>query len=359
MSGLTNRCSQPLARSHAAAREYPCFVHVGIHKTGTTAIQRFFAANRQQLACEGVYYPRAGRWTPDNRGHHNVAFELTGHPRFERSAGTLADVMREIARVRPARACLSSEVFGYLHKDEHALAVLRDAIAAIGYHPRIIVYLRAQDGYAESLYAEAAKHDMTLPFASYFDDVIRQGVLIRPRSTLRPRRASRFEYGELIEPFSRVFGNEAMTVRGYRDTGRPETLLLDFLNAVGVATRLPTSTVVEGAAYDNRRLTTGGVITRLFANTAALRGDDELAAIGSDLVARYGDDASWPFMPLAPLERERIATRFADDNARIVRQWDVDAETFDVHRNAGADSEPARRARDLFVRAEAIRAARE
>ena len=220
------------------------------------------------------------------------------------------------------------EVFGYLHEDEHALAVLRDAIAAIGYHPRIIVYLRAQDGYAESLYAEGTKHDMTLPFASYLDDVIRQGVLIRPRSTLRPRRASRFEYGKLIEPFARVFGNEAMTVRGYRDAGRPETLLLDFLNAVGVATRLPASTVVEGAAHDNRRLTTGGVITRLFANTAALLGDDELAH-GTDFVARYGDDASWPFMPLAPLERERIATRFADDNARIVRQWDVDAETFD------------------------------
>lgn len=342
---------------NTSAREYPCFVHVGIHKTGTTAIQRFFAANHQWLAGEGVYYPRAGRWPPDNHGHHNVAYELTGHPRFERGAGTLADVMSEIARVRPARACLSSEVFGYLHQDEHALAVLRDAIAAIGYHPRIIVYLRAQDGYAESLYAEAVKHEMTLPFASYFDDVIRQGVLIRPRSTLRPRRVSRFEYGELIEPFARVFGHEAMTVRGYRDAGRPETLLLDFLNAVGVSTRLPASTVAEGAAYDNRRLTTGGVITRLFANTAALRGDDELAAIGTDLVTRYGDDASWPFMPLAPLERERIATRFAGDNARIVRQWDVDAETFKVHHDA--DSEPARRARDLFVRAEAIRAARE
>ncbi len=333
-------------------------MHVGTHKTGTTAIQRFFAANDEWLTGAGIYYPRRGRWTHSTPGHHNVAFELTDDPRFDAAAGTLHDVIAEIATVAPMRACLSSEQFGYLHESQGALVALRDAIAAIGYRPRIIVYVRAQDEYAESLYAESVKHDETLPFSRYLDDVIREGAIIRPRSELRARRVSRFDYVDLVEPFAQAFGSDAVAVRGYRDAGRADSLVHDFLDAVEMAGRLPSGLVAEGATYDNRRLTTGRVITSLFMNTEALEVGSMLSALGRELVARDEDAASQPFAPLGPSERARIAQRFAASNARLVRDWNVAPGTFEPHGGAGSDSEPARRARSLFALAEAVRVQR-
>jgi hypothetical protein len=157
--------------------ERSCFVHVGTHKTGTSAIQRFLSGHRSRLADEGLYYPRSGWWSSELPGHQNIAFELTDDRRFDRAAGTLADVAAEIACVRPLDACLSSEGFEYLHARADALARLRDAIAAIGYRPRAVIYVRAQDEYVESLHAELAKHGMLQPFASFLDQVLAHGVV--------------------------------------------------------------------------------------------------------------------------------------------------------------------------------------
>jgi len=92
-----------------------CVVHAGTHKTGTTAIQRFLAGNRERLARAGLYYPVTGLLSAQLPGHHNAAFEVTGDPRFDRAGGTLDDVLDELARVRPANACISSEGFAHLH----------------------------------------------------------------------------------------------------------------------------------------------------------------------------------------------------------------------------------------------------
>ena len=71
-----------------------CFIHAGTHKTGTTAIQRFLAGNRETLARAGFYYPRSGCWHPEFPGHHNLMFELTGDARFDPTAGMLSDLLR-------------------------------------------------------------------------------------------------------------------------------------------------------------------------------------------------------------------------------------------------------------------------
>ena len=337
----------------AAAGERPaCFVHAGTHKTGTTAIQRFLAGNSEALARAGLYYPQAGRRSGAFPGHHAVVSELRNTPRLEADAGTLAAVTAEIVRVRPQRACLSAEGFSTLHERDDALVALRDAIAAIGYRPRIVLYVRAQDEYAESLYAELVKHGLTRSAADCFGDMMQHGVANELGRTYR------FAYGRLVDRFASVFGDDAMIVRGYRDIGRPDALVLDFIAAVGVAERVPPGSVVQPAAYDNVRPTTGGVITRLFANTAALLGDQQFAEAGAELVARHAADASEPFRPLAPRERERVAARFADENARLAARWNVEPLPFERRRTQRLESEPTRRARALFVRAEEIRAER-
>jgi hypothetical protein len=337
----------------SAADAHPaCFVHAGTHKTGTTAIQRFLAGNGEALARAGLYYPQAGRRSGALPGHHGLVAELRSGAHPSPDAGTLAAVTAEIARVRPERACLSAEGFSALHEREDALVALRDALAAIGYRPRVVLYVRAQDEYAESFYAELVKHGLTRSAAEFFDGVMQHGVVNELGRTYR------FAYGPLVDRFASVFGDDAMIVRGYRDVGRPDALVLDFLAAVGVAERLPPGSVVHPAAYDNVRLSTGAVIAGLFANTAALLGDDGFAKAGAELVARHAADAREPFRPLAPHERERMTARFADENARLVARWNVEPPPFERRRTPRPESEPTRRARALFARAEAIRAER-
>ena len=47
-------------------------IHAGIHRTGTTSLQRFLAANRAALAGRGVAYPGRGGEQPPaaGLGHH-------------------------------------------------------------------------------------------------------------------------------------------------------------------------------------------------------------------------------------------------------------------------------------------------
>jgi hypothetical protein len=64
------------------------YVHCGLHKTGTTALQDFLAAQAATLARAGVLYPRAGRPGVAG-GQHNIAWRLAGDRRFDPAWGDL------------------------------------------------------------------------------------------------------------------------------------------------------------------------------------------------------------------------------------------------------------------------------
>ena len=330
------------------SRERSCFIHVGTHKTGTTAIQRFLAANRERLALDGLYYPSAGLLSDQLPGHHIVASELAGDRLFDRAAGTLGGVVAEIARARPRAACLSSENFEYLHVRGTALSALRDAIVAIGYRPRIVLYVRPQHDYAESLYAELVKHGMQVPFASFLDDVVGDGVVRYDRGW-----TFRFDYTKLASGFADVFGPESVIVRAYRDDGSAGSIVQDFLGAIGFD-----GSSAGGAepVYENMRLTTGGVIGQLFRNTAADLDDARIGAAGADLVARHARDASEPFHPLSARAGARFSARFAGDNARLVERWTAASDIADRRRAIRLEPERSQSARRLFEHAESVRA---
>ena len=235
---------------------------------------------------------------------------------------------------------MSSEAFEYLHVREDALVALRDAIAGLGYRPRIVLYVRAQDDYAESLYTELVKHGSTTSFAEFLDGVIAHGIV-----RYGPGGAYRFDYTKLAERFASVFGADAVIVRRYRDAGTAGALVADFFDAVGVAA----PTAGQPAVYDNFRLTTGGVIRQLFANTAAHLRDDRLTEAGAELVARFADEAGAPFRPLRSVDRARVTARFADDNAQLGRRWPAAADLANPCTPAGPS--PSARAGAPAVRA--------
>ena len=82
-------------------------LHIGMHKTGTTAMQSMFVAAREDLRAEGISYP--GR----EPSHHAAALALIGSPDGFRGTQEATDaVWQDLAReaaANPARTVLDSE----------------------------------------------------------------------------------------------------------------------------------------------------------------------------------------------------------------------------------------------------------
>lgn len=135
------------------------FVHIGMPKTGTTAIQHFLTGNRSKLAEQGVLYPVGGTV----RAAHHVlgaavfprrAAPLEGVPRDVALEQATAAILHEIEATKPKRVVLSTEyLWGHLPpaKIARLLAPFR------GMTIHIVPYLRRQDLFAQSLYMQAVK----------------------------------------------------------------------------------------------------------------------------------------------------------------------------------------------------------
>jgi hypothetical protein len=328
----------------AAGDERRCYIHVGTHKTGTTAIQRFLAANAAVLAARGTHYPRAGRLSESFPGHHNAAFELFGDPRFDPALGTFAEIVAEIAASRAPRACISSEDLEYLYRRPPLLAAARDALLAAGYRPVIVVYVRAQGDYLESLYAETVKFGGTLGFDAFVDDVLHRGVARFANDWGLP-----FQYSRIADGFASVFGDDGMIVRPYVRGRGAQAVIRDFVGIVAPLARAEVS--FQDAAFEHTRPSTGEVIGWLCANSArALK-----SAAVEHVAERFASSSASqrPFRALSAQQRARVAARFADDNRALAARFGFDAGAL-ADRGGDASDLPER---ELFVAAEAARRA--
>ena len=131
-------------------------VHCGLHKTGTTALQDFLAAQADALRARGVLYPKTGRPAGLN-GHHNLSWQLSRDRRYDPRYGTLDTLLAEIAGF-DGTVVVSSEDFESLLADPRHFSPLTTRAAAAGWQVELVVYLRDPLRYLESVYLEHIKH---------------------------------------------------------------------------------------------------------------------------------------------------------------------------------------------------------
>ena len=115
-------------------------IHAGIHRTGTTSLQRTLARNRAALLAQGVAYPG------EAPNHQALAWELVRGQSGAREVLALVE-----ARRRARRVVLSGEDFA-IHEDLGWLA----AVAA-RHDVRVVIYLRRQDHWLMSWYNQHVK----------------------------------------------------------------------------------------------------------------------------------------------------------------------------------------------------------
>ena len=140
------------------------YIHVGLHKTGTTGIQALLTANTKQLAQRGVFYPDTGRIANTLEytavpayAHHNIPLVTMGG-----DDSLLHKLIKEIKDSDSHTAVISSEVFMQQFKNDLSnisrLAILRDH-----FEVKIVFYLRRQDSLYESVTNQKIKDGHVAP----------------------------------------------------------------------------------------------------------------------------------------------------------------------------------------------------
>ena len=221
-------------------------LHIGPHKTGTTAIQGALHLARERLAAEGVVYPGRGRqplW-PILAVTGQPA--LLGGPRPEISYWD--NLVREVRAAGDQRVVLSSEFFA-----EADDATARRVIADLGgARVHVVVTLRSLTRILPSQWQQYLQNGFHFRYLEWLE-----GILSDPPRTPTPGFWRRHRHDELVTRWAAENGPENLTVIVLDESDRL-MLLRVFESMLG----LPGGFLVPEERAANRSLTVGGGRTR-------------------------------------------------------------------------------------------------
>ena len=178
------------------------YLHVGPHKTGTTAIQKFLLDNREQLFKSNLVYPNRFKRI---FGHHDFRDAL------ENKNITVED--RDFFAEKHD-FLLSSEDFISLGKEN--FEYLRSVIESKNI---VVVYAWRRASFKlYSIWQETIKHGATESFFSYYHNHL-----------ARPAQSQMLSADLKLNMFAHVFGMSNVKVLDYDAASSGNTLLKDFL----------------------------------------------------------------------------------------------------------------------------------
>lgn len=144
-------------------------LHVGVHKTGTTAVQAALFDARPELKAQGVTYP--GR----ARSHYMHGLAAIGRRRGWANGGAVPrtslwnDLVAATAKATDRRVVISGESFCEA-SDEQA----KEIVAALGgERVKVVVTLRPLEQLLPSTWQQYVKAGSSLPYDTWLDDVAR------------------------------------------------------------------------------------------------------------------------------------------------------------------------------------------
>lgn len=291
-------------------------LHIGLEKTGSTAIQTYLADNRDGLRERGVLYPMSvGRI--EHRGLPAYAMNEAKIDDVRVSLGVrstaqvsefrrkvAADLKREIDEFTGNRVVLSSEhCSSRLHSREE-LVRLRELLTFPDCSIRVHVYLRRQDDFFTSSYSTDIKSGAT----KRIDEC-------RPETEHR-----RYDYLTLLRRWAEVFGHHNLHPSIFDRALFPDRdVVAHFAQAIGLqmsATDIRKQSVNESLDVFSLEF------LRLL-NLRAPRKDGYIdGSQRGDLVpllARLGEGRPRLMLPLA--RRRSILDAYRESNAEVARTY--------------------------------------
>lgn len=219
-------------------------IHPGFHKSGTTALQEAFAANREQLSKLDIFYPSIG-----TKAHHRVAWALTQRPwgwnkrGGQRTPEKFWDRMVDrLGASNLQTALLSSEFFSEI--DGEKIRKIRSDIK--GRDVNILFTLRPLAKLLPSSYQQYLKYGITVQYEDWL-----HAILDKPgESKVSPTFWKRHSHDKVIARWVDVFGASKVTVLIVNEA--QPTFLFDEINKY---LELPPGTLKAENSGSNRSLT--------------------------------------------------------------------------------------------------------
>jgi hypothetical protein len=270
-------------------------IHIGVHKTGTSAVQLTFQQNPLALATGGVLYPAAGR--PKDPafafGHHELPWMTLG--RRVSSASLFEELLEEISKSQAHTVVLSSEEFDRLD-DNQALAIAR----LLPGKKKIVFYYRRQSDVLQGMYGtEACFVGEMRPIADY-------------AKTL----TSELNYLRLARRWASAVGKDNLIIRPYDRTRFPAgDVVRDFL----LATSMSHLHIPDGALDPNASLPWYAVASVQEMWKLGLHPDAIYETIYALQIACR--KVKGPYDLLAPSEQRVFDAGFEDDNQTFLREF--------------------------------------
>jgi hypothetical protein len=185
------------------------YLHIGMHKTGTTVIQNFLFLNKELLVSKSLNY------FSDEPIDYNFANAL----KEKRDIDFVKKRIRKLKEVKEDNVLLSCEVF---IEADHIPELFDEIFMNEGiyndFDVKIIIYIRRQDRWLESSYLQISKDLSWQPLS--FNEYIKQSGLDN--------------YLNRISIWEKVFGHENIILRVYEKQQLKETLFDDFLSIFNI-----------------------------------------------------------------------------------------------------------------------------
>ncbi len=203
--------------------------HIGLPKTGTSALQVFFAKNAKALQRQSVDYldisdiglARAGNISSGNGAHLARSLYPPNHPFHVAEPNMhISTFFGALSESKAERIIISSELFADAERGR--LGSLLNRLREQNYITSAVFYIRSQVQHLSS---------------SYMQQVKRHGCTVQPDEYIRDsfRKIGHLKYFTFFTEMQKFFGNDRVYCRSYDEViATNRGIAVDFLATFGI-----------------------------------------------------------------------------------------------------------------------------
>ncbi|WP_196137744.1 hypothetical protein [Aliikangiella sp. G2MR2-5] len=198
------------------------YLHIGMNKTGSSALQYWFNQNREALLDRGILYPKTGI---SGVAHYGIS-DILGFTGKNREDGLeindidylKSSLCKEINSSSANKLLISSENFVL----NRSLVDVESAFS--DFECKILVYLRRHDSWLESAYNQSLKMVHQPKYGKGIEKFI--------VNTNKKTKNANYRY--LVDRWARVFGKENIIIRPYESKIMSSGIVPDVLDILGL-----------------------------------------------------------------------------------------------------------------------------